>query len=283
MRFFAIFKIVVLLSLICIADDQNQTINLEEKEKSPIKYGAGVAYVSLPHYIGSDQTHRIIFPYPKIETKHFILEDDGSILRLFQNETYKIDMTASGRLPVYPGEEGKEEEKGVEFIKPSEKNRLRAGLNELSVVMLVGVEFISDPNEYINIEIPFYKGRAIGESTDVGYVFSPKLEFKLLKDGYKNHKLNIHINHMYATQEYNRYYYGIEKRYINSIHTKEYLPVGGLVYQRYGFSYEYKFSLEKKLGLYFSKYDMSNSVVKESTLIANEISSSMILFYSMFF
>lgn len=282
MKFFSIVFIIFSISLNSIADDHNQTKPLKEKQ-SKIKFGAGVAYVSTPHYVGSDQTHRVIFPYPKIESKHFLVNDDGSILRLFQNETFKLDVTVSGRLPVYAGELNKEEEKGIEFIKPSEKNRLRAGMDDLSVVFLVGVEFISDLSKYFKVEIPFYKGRTIGESTDVGYVFSPKIELKLLKDGYKDHKLNLFINHQYASKEYNRYYYGIKSQYINSIHTQEYTPSGGLVYQRYGFSYEYKISDEKKAGLYFSRYDMSNSIVKDSTLVANQVSNSMILFYSMFF
>jgi outer membrane protein len=250
----------IFITLICAI----LLLNVEAKEKSVLKIGSGVSFISIPEYIGSSNQKSFLLPYPYIyyKNKNTTIEKNKIFKHLYKKNNVKIDISISGTIPV-----------------ESRINSLRYGMNNLDPTIEVGPNFIfgvlKNNSSFVNIEFPLRTIWSVNLSNinSLGYNFSPNIYIKYFLNTY--FELNIRSGFTFASKKYNNYFYEVKDKYMTQNRDK-YQSYSGYTGYKNTFSllYRNKNILVSSFARY---YDLKEVVFKNSPLV----SSSYSLFYGM--
>ncbi len=254
----AIIFLIILLNQI-VASDENTNLNL----------GGGIAYISLPEYIGSSGQKNYLVPYPYIyyTSKNLTIEKNTIFNHLYRSANFEIDISLSGTLPV-----------------KDSIHSLRTGMKQLDPTLEIGPNFIyklihfEDKKGYLSFEMPI----RIILSTDFsdlnhqGYVTNPNLYIKY----YLQHTSQIEFSSgpSYNTRKYNNYFYEVTSNDMTE-KREEYHSKGG-----YG-GWKTTLGLSSTafeniwLGAFIRYYNLNHAVFTDSPLVSKENA----LFYGLAF
>ena len=176
-------------------------------EKPLWELGAGLAFMQMPDYRGSDQNRLYVLPYPYFIYRGDVLKVDRERIsgRLFKTDRLVLDFSFFGQAPV-----------------KSSDNDARRGMRDLDPTFEAGpslnITLLDDRQaDYkLNLPLPI---RA-GFSTDFyslrheGWIFSPRLVFE--KNDFipgTGVNLGISLGPIFADSVYNGYYYSVDPIY----------------------------------------------------------------------
>jgi outer membrane scaffolding protein for murein synthesis (MipA/OmpV family) len=178
-------------------------IQAEEVKKLPL-WEAGLAggVFSIPHYVGSDQRYTLPLAVPYIVYRGEVIraDSDGLRGRLFDENGISLDLDFSFGLPV------------------RSSNRARQGMPDLKLTGQLGpqLNMIIEENEKdtLSLHLPW---RVALDTTGsyVGWVSEPSLRYKRYDLLPELHKMTLRIEagFLYASQRYNKTYYGVDPIY----------------------------------------------------------------------
>ncbi len=178
-------------------------------EHQPLwELGAGISYLDLPDYRGSDERTTYIFPYPYFVYRGDRLQvGDGRIRGLLvERSIWQVDISINGTVPVN-----------------SSTNSARQGMPDLDASFEVGpsitISAVTDDldRDVVRINLPVRYAAATNPSLDVqgvGWVFNPHVDYILRgrNDG-KFWRLTLSAGPIFATADYHDYYYGVEPQF----------------------------------------------------------------------
>ncbi len=173
-------------------------------EKPLWELGAGLVFLQMPDYPGSDESRPYLLPYPYFIYRGDILKVDRDRIsgRIFKTDTILLDVSLFGRVPVN-----------------SSKNTARSGMPDLDPTFEIGpslnITLLENRQDLYKL-IFTLPVRAVF-STDLsslhreGWVFNPRLIFEKA-DIIKNSGLNLGLSAgpLFADNSYNSYYYSVE-------------------------------------------------------------------------
>jgi MipA family protein len=177
------------------------------EEKPLWELGAGLAFIQLPDYRGSDENRLYALPYPYFVYRGDTFKVDRQNIsgRIFKTDRVLLDMSLFGGVPVN-----------------SSGNTARRGMRDLDATFEFGpslkVKLFDKPDEHYtwNLSLPV---RAVF-STDFssirseGWIFSPKVNFEkgdLIPHSGVN--LGISAGPTFADSAFNSYYYSVDQEY----------------------------------------------------------------------
>jgi len=177
------------------------------EEKPLWEVGAGLAFLHMPDYRGSDEKRFLLLPYPYLVYRGDILKVERERIsgRIFKTDRLLLDFSLFGNVPV-----------------DSSKNTARSGMPDLDPTFEIGpslnITLLKNRQDHYKLSLAL-PVRAVF-STNLsslrheGWVFSPRLIFEisdLIPDSGFN--LGISAGPMFAEGAYNRYYYSVEPVY----------------------------------------------------------------------
>lgn len=238
-------KIFLTLFLILIG-----SMSAEDKK---LELGIGTGSLYFPAYKGSKstQTYTVPFPYIKYKSEYFNIDKEGIRGKLFDIKDLELDISLAGSLPA-----------------DSDNTKAREGMPNLDLTFEVGPKIIYKLFEggvaKLHIELPI---RAVF-ATDFkkirsqGMIMTPQIKYAL---EYEHLEITLRTGPVFADEQYHSYFYDVEPRYATA--TREAYDAKG------GFnSYKNSISITYKKnnwwgGAFFSHYDLSSAVYKDSPLI----------------
>ncbi len=176
-------------------------------EKPLWELGAGLAFLQLPDYPGSDKNRTYLLPYPYFIYRGDILQVDRERIsgRIFKTDTVLLDMSLYGQVPV-----------------KSSDNDARRGMPDLDPTVELGpslkVTLLENrPDRYkLDLSLPV---RAVFSANfwsirHEGWVFNPRLSFEKT-DFIPGTGVNLGISAgpIFADSGYNSYYYSVDPAY----------------------------------------------------------------------
>ena len=167
--------------------------------------GAGATALNLPLYPGSKQDANFVIPFPfvRIQTKHFEV-DDG--VRGFFYESPNLRLNVSGDLGVPVN---------------SEDSDVRAGMPNLDTVLQFGpsLEIIfaggrRQPSE-LRLELPLRTAIAtdLKHAQNIGWIVEPRLTYETLRPQKTGFAYQLSTGLRYATDDYHAYYYDVPQAF----------------------------------------------------------------------
>jgi outer membrane scaffolding protein for murein synthesis (MipA/OmpV family) len=229
---------------------------LEAKNNSELKLGAGFSFISVPEYIGSSSQKQYIVPYPYIYYKNNDITFEKNILfgHIYRKNDFSIDLSMSGTLPV-----------------KSDYSSLRYGMAQLDPTLEIGSNFIyklfnfTNTHNYISIKLPIRTVFSLKllNTHQQGYITNPNLYFQYYINQFI--KLELSTGATYGTKKYHNYFYEVnsEDTTINRIeyHTKSgfggWKTTAGLSYEKDNIWY----------GTFIRYYDLQNTIFLNSPLV----------------
>lgn len=173
--------------------------------KRPLwELGLGVAGLSLPDYIGSDQSSFYALPLPYIVYRGTFLkaDRDGARALLFDSQRVKVDVSVAASTPTR-----------------SSNNDARAGMPNLKGTFELGpnlnVTLAGSPKQRWKLDLRFPVRGAVSVERSpkfVGTTFSPNLNLDVggLGGGWN---LGMLTGPVFADRKFHRYYYGVDSAY----------------------------------------------------------------------
>lgn len=177
------------------------------EEKPLWELGAGLAFLRLPDYRGSDESRLYVLPFPYVIYRGDILKVDRERIsgRIFKTDRVLLDISIFGSVPV-----------------DSSKNEARRGMPDLDPTFEIGpsldITLLENKQDKYKLKVTL-PVRAVF-ATDFssvhreGWVFSTRLNFE--KDNIiKGSGLNLGISAgpMFGSSDYHRYYYSVDPAY----------------------------------------------------------------------
>lgn len=198
-------------------------------QQALLEAGAGVAYGTVPHYPGSDQSTSLVLPFPALiyrGERYRLDEDGGARTRFFYTDWMELNVSVGGSLPV-----------------SSKDNRARSGMPKLDAMIELGpgliFHFFNKRNsDKFRLSLNFPIRQAI--SSDLKYtkargqIFNP-----LLYSFYqftKSFSLFAGVSAYWATKDYNSYLYNVEPRFATATRPS-YQANGGYVVTNYALAF----------------------------------------------
>lgn len=174
-----------------------------------LELGAGSFATSLPKYLGSDEQHNYVLPFPYFYYKSDQLEVNRNAFTgyLWHNKQWFLDISAAGSIPV-----------------KSDKTKVRQGMPDLDFVGEIGpvlkYYLMGDHNSQQQSFIGFHTRRAF--STDlsslhsVGWRYGPTFEYNKKIPSFLSGNMSIQskVNIDFADDDYLNYYYGVDNQYV---------------------------------------------------------------------
>jgi len=237
-------------------------LNLNAKDKTIVKIGAALTYVSLPEYIGSSNRLSYLFPHPTVyyKSKSFTVEKNKVFNHLYKKNKLSIDISFSGTVPV-----------------KNDKKSLRFEMDDLDPTLEVGPNFMykltSNKNKkyYINIEVPVRSIWSLNlkQINNVGYSFSPKIYSKYKFN--KRNNISFSFGPTFASSKYNNYFYEV-KLHESNANREIYTSSSG--YTGWANSIVYRHERKKMaISFFLKQYDLKDAKFEDSPLVAKRYST----------
>jgi outer membrane protein len=217
----------------------------------------GVVYTQ-PDYLGSDEYRLWTIPFPWIIYRGEVLRlsRDALQARLFRTDRVRIDLSASGRVPVN-----------------SSQNNRRRGMRDLSWVAELGptlrilLDRSADGSRRLDIDIPVRA--AVAVDTDrvsyEGIIVDPKLRYRQrLYDWGFDAQLGLE----FADREYEEYIYGVDPKWATA-ERPAYRADGGYRGVRLATGAGRYFG-SVYVGLFARYYNMMGAAHEDSPLVATD-------------
>lgn len=196
--------------------------------KAELETGIGLSAVHFPHYIGSDQSHNLVLPFPYIRYRSETLNVDRNLIqsKLWSYGNWNLEMSFGGAVPV-----------------SSDDNDAREGMEDLDFILEAGpaMHYYFSGNRMSENAIVLALPLRSAISTDFskadgrGYSFNPSLAWRR---GYQYETVlvrpQINIGIRNASAQLYDYTYGVEAEFATNSR-KEYKADGG--YGGYFMSY----------------------------------------------
>lgn len=190
------------------------------REKPLWELGAGVGYISIPDYLGSDESRNYILPYPFViyRGRIFRAEDNVATGRFFNNEIITVETSFYGSVPV-----------------SSDDNEAREGMPDLDPTFELGpslkIKLFSSADKTFKLDLNLPTRMVF--STDfksIGYeglIFCPRLTMAK-EDLFPGTGIDLGISAgpTFANRKYHRYFYEVAPEYTTPTR-KAYTPTGG--------------------------------------------------------
>lgn len=183
------------------------------KELPLWELGLGAAWVHLPHYRGSDQSHDWILPVPYAVYRGQFLRAtrEGARAVLLDSERYDFDISVSASAPTR-----------------SDDNRARAGMPDLPATLEVGPNLNSTlargAGWKLDLRMPVHAVATVQKRTRfIGWTVSPVLNLDLEVAGWN---LGLQGGPRWASRRYHGYYYGVDPEFATATRAA-YIAPGG--------------------------------------------------------
>lgn len=217
--------------------------------------GAGLGYLSLPHYRGSDQREDYAAPVPYIRYRGERLKVDreGGRYHFIDRAEWKLEMSAAFVFPV-----------------DSEDNRARAGMPDLGPILEVGpglrwfLYASADQRFRVRAALPVRLAVNLSGLRSTGWVLSPYLQFRY----FSTMETAVSLGPMWATEKYHAYYYQVDGRYATASRP-EYDARGGYSGFRVTLTNSHRVSRHWWWGI-FVRYDSLSGVVFEDSPLVRQ-------------
>ncbi len=215
--------------------------------------GAGLGYLSVPHYRGSDQRHEYVAPVPYIRYRGERLKVDreGGRYYFVDHEAWKLDLSAAFSFPVDSGD-----------------NRARAGMPGLDPILEIGPGLrwflYAGADQRFRIRAAFPVRLAVNLSglQNTGWVFSPYLQFRY----FSTMETAVSIGPIWGTEKYHAYYYQVDGGFATASRP-EYDARGGYSGFRVTLTNSHRIGRHWWWGV-FARYDsLSGAVFEDSPLV----------------
>jgi outer membrane scaffolding protein for murein synthesis (MipA/OmpV family) len=173
--------------------------------KRPLwEIGLGVAGLSLPDYLGSDQSHAYLLPLPYLVYRGTWLKADreGARALLFDAQRVKVDVSVAASTPTRSGDNGARE--GMPNL---------SGTFEIGPNLNVTLAASQGSRWKLDLRMPLRAAATIQRSPRfVGTTFSPNLNLDLggLRGGWN---LGMLAGPVFADRRFQQYYYGVDPVY----------------------------------------------------------------------
>src|SRR3989339_366904 len=176
-------------------------------EKPLWELGAGLFFLQMPDYRGSNENRRYLLPYPYFVYRGEILRVEKERIsgRIFETDRLLLDISGHGSAPV-----------------SSSDNPDRRGMEDLDPTFEIGpsLKVTLLENRQDHYKLTFSLPIRAAFSTDLssvrheGWVFHPRLVFEKA-DMIAGSGLNLGISAgpMFADRGYHRYFYGVDPPY----------------------------------------------------------------------
>ena len=176
-------------------------------EKPLWELGAGLLFLQMPDYRGSDENRRYLLPYPYFVYRGDILRVERERIsgRIFETDRLLLDISLNGNVPVN-----------------SSENPDRRGMADLDPTFEIGpslnVTLLENRQDHYKLKLTLPIRAAF--STDFssvrheGWVFHPRLVFEkadMIAGSGVN--LGISAGPMFADRGYHRYFYAVDPPY----------------------------------------------------------------------
>jgi len=163
--------------------------------------GVGVTTFNTPLYPGAseDDTFVIPFPYFRIQSEHFEV-DDGVRGFLYESPDYRLNISAALGVPV-----------------DSSESSARSGMPNLDTVLQVGPSFEiifsggrRKPHEF-RLELPLRAAIAtdLSSAESAGWIFEPRLSYETLRPFKSGWAYQARGGLRFATEDFHAYYYDV--------------------------------------------------------------------------
>jgi len=225
-------------------------------KESKIELGAGLAYLSYPNYVGSKTYNLITLPLPYLRYRGDFLnyDKDGLTGKIFGINDLKVELSVAGSLPA-----------------SSDKGSARDGMPDLEFTGEAGFQLVYNIYEkgvsQLEFEFPL-RGVLSTDFSNISYrglVSNPQLKYSLK---YAHYEWTLRSGLIFGDEEYNSYYYGVDKEYKTATRSEYKAPSGFNGFRnRVGVTY-------KKgnwwAGAFISYIRLDGSVIKESPLVETQ-------------
>jgi outer membrane scaffolding protein for murein synthesis (MipA/OmpV family) len=164
--------------------------------------GAGIGVVSLPDYVGSNQSRTYVLPVPYVEYRGEWLkaDRDGARAFLIRDERVNVQLSAAAAVPA--NSRDNEARRGMPDLPPT----VELGPNvEIHLARRAGAH---DPR--IDLRLPLRAAFTVEhQPRSVGFTFSPhvNLDLRELAGGWN---LGLLTGPMFASERYHQLYYGVD-------------------------------------------------------------------------
>ena len=242
-------KILLSLTMLLLAT------GLRAQEPLPrLELGAGLFALNAPDYRGSSESANYLLPVPYLKYRgERVRVDEGADGIIF--ESPDLLFTLSGNLSV-----------PVDSDTPE-----REGMDELDALVEIGPSlnwrFWRGERSAWWLDLPLRVAYTLGGNFDqVGYVFQPRLSWRLPARHLGEWKLRFNLGPLYASNAYHNYYYAVGPEDVTP--TRPAFEADG------GFSgYRTEFTYSRRIGSYwlggFLRYDsLRNSEIVDSPLVS---------------
>lgn len=229
-------------------------------EQVPLwEVGAGVAFLAVPAYRGSDKTHNFVLPTPFVTYHGDFLKADRHGVRGLLFETDRIDLTIS-----------------TSASPPTQSDDIpaRAGMPNLRPTVEIGPEIDltlwrgEGQISFLKLRLPVRQAFTVGgQPRDIGVIFSPNLNADISAPfGQSGWTLGFLTGPVFATARQNAYFYGVDADYATAARPA-YEARGG-----YG-GWQFLASVSKRythtwVGAYIRQDTLAGAVFNDSPLVA---------------
>ena len=226
--------------------------------------GLGIAALSIPDYRGSSENEDYVLPFPYFvyRGETFRVDRDGITGGLFRSDRVRVDLSLNIGQPT-----------------DSDRNDARQGMPDLDATFEIGpsLKILLSLNEKrtaawsLQFPVRAVYATDLHDAEFVGWIFSPHLNFENHNFGPGGYwDFEASIGPVYATQEYNDYFYSVAPQYATPARPA-YQAAGGYS------GYRVTLSLSKRFSLFwvgaFTRYDnLHGAVFDDSPLVTQDYS-----------
>jgi outer membrane scaffolding protein for murein synthesis (MipA/OmpV family) len=169
--------------------------------------GAGIGYLSIPDYRGSDEHTEYTFPYPYVVYRGERLRvGDGRVRGLlFDSETTTLDISINGAVPVNSSEN--EARQGMPDLDPS---------LEIGPSLIVSLQKDELQRDVVKLNLPLRLALAANsfDFKGIGLIFNPHLDYVHRSRPFDRFwRTTYSFGPVFATEDYHDFYYGVEPEF----------------------------------------------------------------------
>lgn len=168
-----------------------------EVERPLWELGLGVAVLRLPHYRGSDQSHRWTLPAPYLQYRGeiFKADRDGARALLFESDRVQFDLSVAASAPTH-----------------SRDNHARQGMADLAPTLEFGPKFnlaLAHGSDWkLDLRAPLRAALTVeSRPRSIGWIASPHVNLDL--DLPQAWRLGLQASAVLGSQRFNAYFYDV--------------------------------------------------------------------------
>ncbi len=235
--------------------NSNALAAVEETRLPKWEIGLAAGLISIPHYVGSDQRYTLPLGLPFLVYRGDIIKADREGVRgeLFFDERLSIDLGFSFGLPVKNGNDARDGMPDINLTGqagPRINWKFDTPSHIPEITLLLPVRYVLDIR---------------GNGLD--WVVEPSLMLEKKRMGPdKKSSVRMDLGLLYASNEYNEYYYGVSEQFATA-DRPAYNAKSGLHSYFINLSTSYKQSAHLSYGAFIRLRNLSPSVISDSPLV----------------